>query len=236
MVNTIVEVRFKAQQPAEFLPGYLFAKLSELNEEFRYSKLPGGGNQIGVGQVGIQISGGSLFQNALIRFQLLAGRIIFNLKDSYPGWDVYRVQIEKVLSALVQVDSSTQFSRLGLRYTGIFDGKSLASFSNFKIDSGLKAMTPLNFHFKTEWKTDDIRVIVNLADGQLQVAMANQPSPGLKQISGAHIDIDVILEGIMLFDKGEVMKKLDEMHSKQNDTFYDLLNEQAETVLNIQKA
>lgn len=129
LVDAIVELRFENTVPSQVLAGLLFNKLQSMNytefEELPIMQLP---PALREREEGLKYAAHYRIKSE--KFWVTVGATIVSVvaicKDnSYPGWDEYKSEIDRVLAQLTSIEMITNLTRLNVRYVNLFDGQNI---------------------------------------------------------------------------------------------------------------
>lgn len=221
--DSIVEVKFTSQLPYEIYLGQIY---QSLDETFKYTNRPALGPKniqlpVDVPRE-LKLTFGapiSLFSNDKIKFEIQNGSIIFNCIDKYITWDLYFPEIMNVLNQIYTSNCIVSFSRIGLRYISEYPDTDIKSITKFGFSFGMPEISSDNYSFRSEYKKDNFRVILNLSS---KIPALNTDFQK-KTISS--IDIDVISDNLELVDLDTLYSLIDKVHNIEKITFFNLLQE-----------
>ncbi len=221
--DSIVEVKFTSQLPYEIYLGQIY---QSLDETYKYTNRPT------LGQKNIQLPVDfprelkltfgaplSLFFNDKIKFEIQPGSIVFNCIENYINWDIYFPEIVKVLNQIHTSNCIVSYNRIGLRYISEYSEIDLTSITKFSFSFGMPDISSENYSFRSEYKEDNFRVILNLSN---KIPVLNEDSQK-KTVSS--IDIDVISENFEINDLASLFAIIDKVHTIEKTTFFKLLQE-----------
>jgi uncharacterized protein (TIGR04255 family) len=222
--DSIVEVKFTSTIPYEIYLGQIY---QSLDDSYNYTNRPP------IGQKHIQLPVDvprelkltlgnhlALFFNDKIKFEIQPGSIIFNCVDKYITWEYYLPEIVSVLNQIQKSNCIKSFNRIGIRYISEYPETDIKSITKFNFSFGMPDVSSDNYSFRSEYKKDNFRVILNLSS---RIPTANTEISNRKTISS--IDIDVISE---VFDHSELKPLIDlieQVHTLEKVTFFNLLTE-----------
>lgn len=221
--DSIIEVRFTSSLPYEIYLGQVF---NSLDETYKYTNRPPYGHK------NIQLSTDShrelklnfgtplsLFYNDKIKFEIQPGSIIFNCFDKYITWEFYFPEIIKVLTQIYSSNCLQSFNRVGIRYISEYPETNIKAITKFSFSFGMPEVLSDNYSFRSEYKKDSFRVILNLAN---KIPTLNEDSQK-KMMSS--IDIDVISENINFTELDPLYNLIEQVHTVEKITFFNLLQE-----------
>lgn len=222
--DSIVEVRYNTNVPFEALIGIFY---QAVKESFKYTNRPLGKQQFPIAapsslpqEITLSLGGLSLFHNDKIKVQLQPNSIIFNCLGDYIGWENYRTEIEGALATFNSVVDINDYTRIGIRYITEYPNYDLADCVKFSFTFGMPEIKSDTYSFRSEFKWEKYRVILNLNNKLLVITEHNKP-PTPTSI----IDIDVIEEGTNEKDFKSLLARLDRIHLKEKEVFFNILNE-----------
>ena len=220
--DSIVEIRYNTDIPFEALIGIFY---QAVNGSFKYTNRPLGKQQFPIvsslpQEITLSLGGLSLFHNDRIKVQLQPNSIIFNCVNDYIGWENYKTEIENtmtIFSAIIKIDN---YTRIGMRYISEYANHDLVDCVKFSFTFGLPEIKSETYSFRSEFKWEEYKIILNLNNKLLIVKEhGNQPTPT------SIIDIDVIDESVNENDLKTLLIKFEKIHSKEKDVFFSILKE-----------
>jgi uncharacterized protein (TIGR04255 family) len=218
--DSIVEVRYNTDIQFEVLIGIFYQAVKPI---FNYTNRPLGKQHFPVSsslpqEITLSFGGLSLFHNDKIKIQLQPNSIIFNCIENYIGWDEYKKEIERTLKIFIEVIGISSYTRIGMRYISEYPNYDLTDCVNFVFTFGLPHLKSDAYSFRSEFKWDIYRIILNL-NNKLLVLKEHGKLPTSTSI----VDIDVIedLAGETTFEL--LMSKFDTIHLKEKEVFFSLL-------------
>lgn len=208
--DTIIELRYDSDVPFEYLLGLVYDTLKDILAPVNNL----GSNELTFNPFSSIIinSRKDLFQNEVIRLQVLEGRLVFNSNGVYQGWDKFLGNIQKTLEQLTSKSLIKNVNRIGLRYISEFSELQIFDNLVWSFDYHWKQSRKLNASFRTEWVDDSDMIIVNLANSEL-------PEGEIFSI----MDVDVncqLQEPVSLEDTIETIERL---HHKEKEVFFGLM-------------
>lgn len=222
--DSIVEIRYTANVPFEAVVGIFYQAAKDI---FKYTNRPLGkqpfpiSSQISLPhELKLSLGGLSLFHNEKIKVQLQPNSIIFNCVGDYVGWENYKIEIEKALrlfSDNIDIDS---YTRIGIRYISEYPNYDLVNCVKFEFTFGMPEIKSDTYSFRSEFKWEDFRVIMNL-NNKLLVIRDHGKSPSPTSI----IDIDVIDDNVAAANLDVILTKLEKVHLKEKEVFFNILND-----------
>lgn len=222
--DSIVEVRYNSKIPFEAIIGILYQSMVP---QYTYTNRPLGRQQFPLPvpptisqEITLSLGGVNLFSNDKIKVQLIPNSIVFNCVGDYIGWIDFKAELEKILSIFIKSIKVDSFTRIGIRYITEYPNLDLVDCVKFNFTFGMAERKSEKYSFKTEFKLDDYRVILSL-NNKLPVVKEANKSPDPISI----IDLDLIKEETFKSDLKTLMGKLDNMHSKEKEVFFNLLKE-----------
>lgn len=232
--DTIVEVRYSSTIPSELMLGIVLNILSPAG--FVYTPVPninssgvnvslGTNQQISVGIVG---NGTGFFIKDKIRIQLIENTIIFNcIEDNYIGWSLYVHEIISVIEQLSKTEIMKLFNRTSIRYISEF--RNIEIFKNIKgvinvDESGLKLENAI---LRLTDETNNTKTFVTVTNKGKRVL------PQTREIINASlVDIHVFENFNPTSDINILKEKLEQLHQKQKETFFNLISDEFLQILN----
>lgn len=235
--DAIVEIRYTSPLHFEVIPGLFF---QSLDNTFTYtnrpvSKIHGHGqanvpmNLPGLpGDLIVFNGGNSIFYNDKIKIQVLPNSIIFNIINEYISWENYKPEIEKALKQLQTSAVFEKFTRIGMRYISEYPNHDLHSCVKFDFSFGMPSIKSEKYLFQSEFNMDDLKVILNLKHKQPVISAKDLTQTNAVSI----IDIDTIFDNLEITDITELINKIEQVHTKEKDIFFNLLREDFLITLN----
>jgi len=218
--QAVVEVKYSSHLPFEVLIGIFF---NALDDSYIYTNRPQSKPpSITLGDnvpITLQI-GQTLFYNDKISIALLPNAFAFSCLNDYIGWEAYKPEIEKTVTALYKTEVITNFTRIGIRYVSEYPNINLKDCVNFEFTFGMKDVKSDTFTFKTEFNFDIFKVVLNLNN---KVPFLEQSDKALSIIPTSVIDIDVILDGLIINDLNELFGKIELGKLKEKEIFFQYL-------------
>ena len=219
--DSIVEVRYSSELPYELIIGMFF---SALDNSFHYTNRPLEAKPTSEAplinnNLTLRLGSHNLFYNDLIKIQLQPGTIIFNCLNEYVSWSIYREQIKTVLSQLSSTDVFIEFTRIGVRFISDYPETNLDDCVKFNFSFGMESIESEQYSFKSEFKSEEIRVILNLGHSiPRQIGEKGM-------IPTSTIDVDAILNlsGTRNFE--ELIPLIDRVHDKEKEMFFTILKD-----------
>lgn len=89
-------------------------------------------------QISFPLTGHSLFYTDKIKIQIQPNSIIFNCLNEYIGWNLYKIEIEKVLEQVSKSSVIEKFVRIGIRYISEYPNIDLQECVKFSFSFGMK--------------------------------------------------------------------------------------------------
>ena len=226
--DSIVEVRYTSKIPFEVAVGMFY---KSLDDTYTYTNRPIGKQQIPsalrlnlLEKLEIQIGSRPLFFNDKIKIELQPNSIIFNSLNDYVSWDIYKPEIEKVLSQLSKADVIDKYTRIGVRYISEYPNLDLKDCVKFSFSFGMPDIKSETFTFHSEFKQNELRIILNLSNN-LSVLSPKSTSNQVAITQVSNIDIDVIMENIAEESFESLLSKTEVVHQKEKEIFFNLLSD-----------
>jgi len=220
--DSIVEVKFTSNMPYEIYLGLIY---KSLDNTYKYTNRPNGQKKIALPldvPSEIKFSFGntlSLFFNDKIKFEIRPGSIIFNCIDKYITWELYQPEIQRVLEQISHSDVIQSFNRAGIRYISEYPDTEINEITKFSFSFGMPDVSSDSYSFRSVYKKADCRIIINLSS---KIPMIGEPT--LKKSISA-IDIDIIKENFETDKLGMLFDIIEEIHTLEKVTFFNLLSE-----------
>lgn len=220
--DSIVELRYRSEIPYEVLTGIFF---QEIKDRFKYSNRPLGQQQFPIGvptlpqEITLSFGGISLFHNDQIKIQIQPNSIIFNCVDQYRGWEHYKIEIFEALTSFHKC-GIIAYSRIGIRYVSEYPHMDLADCVNFSFSFGLPSIKSDSYSFRSEFRIDHYKVILNL-NNKLPIVMGSDK----EIVPTSLVDLDVIEEKDDDDSLENIFNRLEQAHSKEKELFFQLLKE-----------
>jgi uncharacterized protein (TIGR04255 family) len=226
--DAIVEVKYTSKIPFEVALGMFY---NSLDETYLYTNRPIGKQQIPgalpsnlLEKIEIQFGNRALFYNDKIKIELQPNSIIFNCLNEYISWDIYKIEIEKVLSQLSKAVVIEAYNRVGVRYISEYPDIDLKDCVKFSFTFGMPEIVSDTYSFHSEFKLDSLRIILNL-NNKLPVLSPKNSTSLLSITPVSNIDIDVIMENITVSDYKELLECIERTQMKEKEVFFNLLND-----------
>ena len=233
--DAIVQIRYQSAIPFEVALGWFYKCI---DDTYNYSSRPPGliKNQIhtliqeDITQ-GIQIALGHqyLFYNENIKVELQPNTITFNCFDQYIGWELYFGEIKRFLGQILKAEVIERFDRIGVRYISHYPAIDLRNCVKYSFTFGMPQVVTDTFAFNTSFEYDSKRVILNLNNN---ISLIDHQSNTINSMS--IIDVDVIDEKLTIEKNSsqEFFDKIDEVHNKEKEVFFNILKEDFLQTLN----
>jgi len=224
--EAVVEIKYISDLPFEVLVGIFF---KALDDTYKYTNRPlqqlpfRQGLQAKLGQeITIRVGHPSLFYNDKISIQLSENTFVFTSLDEYIGWQDYKPQIEKALQQLMSTNHVKKCTRVGLRYISEYAGKDLKDCINFSFSFGLPQVQSETTAFRSEFIYNGTKIILNL--NNKVPFIRQQPSARQVEITQVSIvDIDVIADNLEISDLDQLLKTIEENHTKEKEIYFGML-------------
>ena len=234
IIDATVEVKYLSNLPFELLVGFFF---SALDDSYHYTSramqpnLPALPFTQGSGitfNMGVQ----PLFYNDHISIRLAPNTVIFGcLNNKYIGWDVYRVEIEKVLKAFEGTGHISKWVRIGIRYITEYLNKDLKECTKFTFTFGLPDVRSSSTTFRSEFPYKAVKAILTL-NNQMPSIRQQASSSTVQIVQTSVIDLDVIREPLDIAGVGDLMNVVNATHEIEKELFFNLLTEEFLKTLN----
>jgi len=223
--EAIVEVRYVSSLPLELLVGIFF---TAFDDTYFYADrplktpvmVPGPVNN--GPEINIQIGRPSILYNKKISIQFLPQSFVFSCLNQYIGWEDYQPEIEKALKVLHNTGKISSYTRIGLRYITEYVDQDLRQITGFDYRFGLPDVDSVAIAFKSEFKYEGKKAIVNLHNKL--PAYFHEGSPAslvTREIS--RIDIDVFIEDLLIHDTAHLLHEIENVHDSEKRLFFGML-------------
>jgi uncharacterized protein (TIGR04255 family) len=223
--DTLVEIRYAQGIPPELMLGFVSSILVPLG--YRYSPVPNQNINIALNNnqqiaFGVGSNNGGFFIKDDVRIQFIANQIVFNcLADKYVGWEKYSQIISAIMSDLFDKKAVKDFNRISIRY--------ISEFKNIDIYQGIKGTIDIsnaglkldNSILRLVDESDNLKTYMTLTNKAKRISQSPQ---GQEIIEASLIDINVYENFNPLSDLGILMNKLNQIHTKQKEVFFGLIN------------
>lgn len=233
--DSIVEIKYTSKLPFEVALGIFY---KSLDDTYTYTNRPVGKQQLPnalplnlLEKFEIQVGSRPLFFNDKIKIELQPNSIIFNSLNDYVSWDVYKFEIKKVLSQISMAGVVENYTRIGIRYISEYPNIDLKDCVKFSFSFGMPDIISDTFTFHSEFKQNDLRIILNISNN-LSVLSPKSSSNQLAISQLSNIDIDVIMENITEQSFESLLSKIEVVHQKEKEVFFNLLSETFLATLN----
>jgi uncharacterized protein (TIGR04255 family) len=226
--DAFVEVKYTSKVPFEVAVGMFYKSLDETytytNRSIGKQQLPSAFPLNLSERLEIQIGSRPLFYNDKIKIELQPNSIIFNCLNDYISWDIYKLEIEKVITQLEKADVFETYKRVGVRYISEYPNIDLTDCVKFSFTFGMPNIVSDTYSFHSEFKQDSFRIILKL-NNKLPVLSPKSSSAQLDVTPISTIDIDVIMENLKIHSNKELLECIEKTHLKEKEVFFNLLNE-----------
>ena len=215
--EAVVEIKYISNLPFEVLIGIFYKALSDYTYTNRPIKPLRQGLPAKLGEeITIRVGNPSLFYNDKISIQLSEQSVVFTALDEYIGWHEYKPQIEQALARLMSTNNIKKCTRVGLRYISEYRNKDLKDCINFSFTFGLPQVESETTAFRSEFMYNGTKIILNLNN---KVPFINhQPSTNQAEIiKTSMVDIDVISDGLEITNLDDLLKAIEENHTKEKE-------------------
>ena len=232
--EAVVEVRYDSDVPFELLVG-LFVEV--FDDTYTYTNRPPqqpiASGTIGntVRGVNIKIGLTSVVYNDNVSIQLLPNSFVFTWQPQYAGWDEYRKEIATALEQLFSIKKTLIVNRVGLRYISEYPNKDLKDCFKFKFTFGLPEVESETVSFRSEFKKDGTRIILNLSN-RVPFVNPNPKPEDATVIRTSIVDIDVICEDVQTTNLPDLLTTVDVNHTKQKEVFFTMIDDNYLQTLN----
>lgn len=223
--DSVIEIRYTSKIPFEVAIGIFY---KSLDDTFTYTNRPIGKQQLpntipsNLQKLEIQIGNRPLFYNEKIKIELRPNSIIFNCLDQYISWDIYKPEIENVLSQISKAEIIDNYTRIGLRYISEYSNLDLKNCLKFSFSFNMPDLKSKTYSFHSELEEDNLKIILNLNNNLSLINSKNEL--GISSVS--NVDIDVIMENIEEKSLESLLSKIEIVHQKEKEIFFNLLKEE----------
>jgi len=223
--DSVVEIRYTSKIPFEVAIGIFY---KSLDDTFTYTNRPVGKQQLpniipsNLQKLEIQIGNRPLFYNERIKIELQPNSIIFNCLDKYISWDIYKPEIENVLFQISKAAIIDNYTRVGLRYISEYSNLDLQNCLKFSFSFNMPELKSKTYTFHSEFEEDNLKIILNLNNNLSLINSKNEL--GISSVS--NIDIDVIMENIKEKSLESLLSKIEILHQKEKEIFFNLLKDE----------
>ena len=229
--DTLVEIRYAQGIPQELMLGFASSILVPLG--YQYLSVSNQNINIALNnnqQIAFDLgnNGGGFFIKDDIRIQFVTHQIIFNcLADRYVGWEKYFQTISDMISALFDKEAIKDFNRVSIRY--------ISEFKNIDIYQGIKGTIDIsdaglkldNSILRLVDESDNLKTYVTLTNKAKRISPQEQ-----KIIEASLIDINIYENFNPVSDLEILKNKLNQIHTKQKEVFFSLINDDFLSKLN----
>ncbi|MDR0699732.1 MAG: TIGR04255 family protein [Tannerella sp.] len=223
--DTLVEIRYVQGIPPELMLGFASTILVPLPLGYQYLPVPNQNINIALNNnqqiaFGVGNNSGGFFIKDDVRIQFVANQIVFNcLADKYVGWEKYFQIISDVIINLFDKEVIKDFNRISIRY--------ISEFKNIDIYQGIKGTIDIsnaglkldNSILRLADESGNLKTYVTLTNKAKRRSLSPQ---GQKIIEASFIDINVYENFNPLSNLDILMKRLNQIHTKQKEVFFGL--------------
>jgi uncharacterized protein (TIGR04255 family) len=223
--DALVEVRYTQGISPELMLGFVSSILAPLG--YQYLPVPNQNINIALNNnqqiaFGLGSNSGGFLLKTIIRIQFIANQIIFNcLADKYAGWEKYSQIISTIISSLFDKKAIKDFNRISIRY--------ISEFKNIDIYQGIKGTIDIsnaglkldNSILRLVDESDNLKTYVILTNKAKRISQSPQ---GQKIIEASLVDINVYENFNPVSDLNILRNKLNQIHTKQKEVFFGLIN------------
>jgi uncharacterized protein (TIGR04255 family) len=224
--DAIVEVKYDSDTPFEVLIG-IFAEA--FDSSWFYTNRPVSGNP-GVSQwfpnlgreMIIRVGTENFLYNAKISLRLLPGSFIifFTVNPNYLGWHIYFNELTAALNIIQKTGKIKQWTRVGVRYISHYQQLDLRTCTRFDFSFGLPGIKSDYVSFRSDFSYNNAKVILNLSS---LVPVATGPEA---VVPTSIVDIDVIRENLHVIGVEELLKLIDDTHSKEKELYFKMIKDE----------
>jgi uncharacterized protein (TIGR04255 family) len=233
--DTLVEIRYAQGIPQELMLGFASSILVPL--DYQYLPVPNQNINIALNNnqqiaFGLGSNSGGFFIKDNIRIQFVANQIIFNcLADRYAGWEKYFQTISYITSVLFDKGAIRDFDRVSIRY--------ISEFKNIDIYQGIKGTIDIsnaglkldNSILRLVDESENLKTYVTLTNKARRISVSPQ---GQKIIEASLVDINIYENFNPVSDLNILKNKLNQIHTKQKEVFFGLINNDFLDKLNLE--
>lgn len=225
LIETIVEIRMNPLCLSELWAGMVSAHLMELG--YKYIPAPqlsvrldkNGKMDVSVEETKGNTSPG-IFVKEPIRFVMQGNSMLFNCNmGHYVGWNVYKNEIENVITAVQKCGITKDFNRIQIRYISEFIDVDILDYINGTIVIGNSA---------NPFRNQEIKL--NRMEGNMKIFVSLTNKAKRRNINGERVSslFDVtIFENFDTSDSVEnLIELLDKVHIAEKETFFGLLKDE----------
>jgi len=226
--EAVIELRYVSELPFELLLGLFF---NEFDDSYVYTNRPIK-TPILPGLTGKQnkelftnIASQSILYNPKISIQVLPNAFVFSCLNQYIGWNDFMPEVEKAIKIISDSKKVIKWIRIGLRYITEYRNKDLKECIKFNFSFGLPHIQSTSTAFKSEFDYKDSKVILNLNNKMPALAQkADNKQPEIIPIS--IIDIDIIKEPLEITNMEDLLKVIEDAHTKEKELFFGMLTDE----------
>ena len=231
--DTIVEVGYVQKIPHELMLGFVSSIIKPLG--YQYIAAPNQNINIAFNNnqqiaFGFGNNNSGFFIKDNVRIQFTTNQIGFNcMADKYVGWEKYSQIISDIINTLFNENTIKDFNRVGIRY--------ISEFRNIDIYQGIKGAIDVS---KTGLKLDDsilrlvdesnnLKTYITLTNKAKRISLSQQ---GQEIIEASLVDVSVYENFNPTLDLNVLNSKLNQIHTKQKEIFFGLINDEFLNALN----
>ncbi|RWM08957.1 TIGR04255 family protein [Mesorhizobium sp.] len=151
--------------------------------------------------------------------------VMYAQRGSYPGWDKFGAELDKVITRLYRIIPKVQVSRIGLRYINALrsDAHEVKGIDDLAIGVSVadqKLSNSLNLNFKTNVGTD--------YETMCRIATVDLAAGNIPEGATVIVDIDVYTgENYSTKDAESVKHWVIQAHDKEKENFFLVLGKEA---------
>lgn len=220
LIQTIVEIRFTANVPAEAVFGMIYSVLKKSYPNINDSDVLQLPLHIRNSDPNLRFQAHHTIFDQEVSIGIGPSVVIFNCITEYIGWDRYFSVISKELEKIFDLSIIEKVQRIGLRYMSFFGGQA-DLFKNVNMEIKFP-------HYHTEQtnvrtmlrlgKANQYRATLQLNDRAIFDVDGNSSEGGL-------VDIDVALETPFKANLDYLLKEINNIHTNEKELFQRLLRE-----------
>ena len=220
MVDSICEIRFDPSLPSDIVPGAMTSALTSLNIS-EIQRLP---------ILDIPESARNIDPNLLhapyykakigdITFQFGARMVALSSPMPYIGWDVFQVEIRKILEKILEANIVIQVNRVAIRTVNFFEVDVLEK-SKFEVNTPI-SYDRSHYSYTDFYKDNELVIRTTIANN----ASIRETSDSTER-KGSIIDIDAYIEQQVQADIDVILENIEKSHSGGKEVFFSLLKDE----------
>ena len=224
--DTLVEIRYAKDIVPELLPGLALGILKPMG----FAYIPASNSNINIldnnQQIAFGIGAGNagFFVKEHVRIHFNPNQIVFNcISDKYVGWEAYFEIITKVTGSLFDNGIIQSFSQLSIRYISEFKHIDIYQAIKGTIDVSNTGLKLDNSILRLTDESGNLKIFVTLTNKAKRISASLQ---GQQIIEASLIDINIYENFNPISDFDALKTKLNEVHLKQKEVFFGLINDE----------